>query len=61
MATKAQIAHHKKKKKFKVREYNRCGKCGRSHAYFRKFDLCRVCFRELAHEGKLPGVKKSSW
>lgn len=61
MATKAQIADQKKKKKFKVREYNRCEKCGRSRGYFRKFHLCRICFRELAHKGEIPGVKKSSW
>jgi len=61
MATKAQIADQKKKKKFKVREYNRCQKCGRSRAYIRKFHLCRICFRELAHKGEIPGVKKSSW
>lgn len=61
MATKAHIADQKKKKKFKVQEYSRCQKCGRSKAYLRKFQLCRICFRELAHAGKLPGVKKSSW
>lgn len=61
MATKAQIVHQKKKKKFKVREYNRCQKCGRSRGYLRKFNLCRICFREMAHKGLLPGVKKSSW
>lgn len=41
--------------------YNRCGKCGRVRAYMRKFDLCRICFRELAREGKIMGVTKSSW
>ena len=61
MATKAQIAHQKKKKKFAVQDYYRCERCGRSHSYMRKFKLCRICFRELAHKGELPGVKKSSW
>lgn len=50
-----------RKAKFKVREYTRCQRCGRPHAVYRKFGLCRVCFRELAHEGALPGVTKSSW
>ena len=45
----------------RVRSYNRCGKCGRPHGYMRKFDLCRICFRELASAGKLMGVKKCSW
>lgn len=61
MATKAQIAHQKKKQKFKVREYTRCKRCGRSHSILSQFKLCRICFRELAHQGFLPGVKKSSW
>ncbi len=61
MPTKAQIADAKKVKKFKVRHYNRCQLCGRSRGYLRKFKVCRICFRELAHEGKIPGVKKSSW
>ena len=47
--------------KFKVREYNRCPICGRPRAYYRKFDMCRICLRKLASEGKLPGVIKSSW
>lgn len=44
-----------------VRGYNRCRACGRPHAYMRKFQLCRICFRTLSLEGKLPGVTKSSW
>jgi len=40
---------------------NRCGQCGRVHAYMREFDLCRICFRELASKGRIPGIKKSSW
>jgi len=47
--------------KFKTREYHRCKRCGRSRAYFRKFGLCRICLRELAHQGLIPGVTKSSW
>ena len=47
--------------KFKVREYTRCERCGRPNGVIRKFGLCRICFRELANQGKIPGVKKSSW
>lgn len=45
----------------KVRLRNRCNICGRPRAYYRQFGICRVCLRKLAHEGKLPGVMKSSW
>lgn len=61
MARKALVEKSKKKKKFKVREYNRCPLCGRSRAYMRKFDMCRICFRTLAHKGEIPGVVKASW
>ena len=47
--------------KFSTRAYNRCKICGRPHAYMRKFGICRICFRELAHKGQIPGVKKASW
>jgi len=47
--------------KFKVRGYTRCGVCGRSRGYLRKFGLCRICFRTMALEGLIPGVTKSSW
>ena len=47
--------------KFKVRNYSRCQNCGRPRAYIRKFKLCRICFRELASAGKIPGVIKASW
>jgi len=47
--------------KFKVRRYNRCPICGRPRAYLRKFGLCRICFRNMASRGLLPGVTKSSW
>jgi len=61
MATKAKIAGGRKKLRFKVRYRNRCRRCGRPRGYMRKFDLCRICFRELALSGELPGVVKSSW
>lgn len=47
--------------KFEVRNYTRCERCGRPHAVYRKFKLCRICFRELAYKGQIPGVKKASW
>lgn len=50
-----------KKPRFKTRVYNRCSRCGRNGGYMRKFDICRICFRELASQGLLPGVTKSSW
>lgn len=61
MARKALVEKQKRKQKFKVREYTRCSQCGRPHAVIRKFGICRICFRNLAHDGKLPGIKKSSW
>ncbi len=61
MATKAQIAQSNKKPKFSTRLVRRCWKCGRKRAFMRKFGLCRICFRELANSGMLPGVRKSSW
>jgi len=62
MATKAQIAKsYKHKPKFSSRKVNRCWKCGRKRGFMRKFGLCRICFRELANRGLIPGVKKSSW
>lgn len=61
MAKKSLIAKAKRKNKFKVREYNRCPVCGRSRAYYRKFDMCRICLRKMALKGELPGVIKSSW
>lgn len=50
-----------KKAKYPTRVYNRCRLCGRNHGYIRKFDMCRICFRELASRGLITGVKKSSW
>jgi small subunit ribosomal protein S14 len=61
MATKAQLEKMKKKPKYKTRKRNRCLICVRDHGFFRQFGICRVCFRELALEGKLPGVIKASW
>ena len=61
MATKAKIAKTKKTPKYQVRQRNRCRVCGRPRGYMRKFALCRICFRELALQGYLPGVIKSSW
>jgi len=61
MAKKSWIVKSQKTPKFSVRHNNRCHRCGRSRAYMRKFGVCRICFRELASNGKLPGVTKSSW
>ncbi|MDR0788896.1 MAG: type Z 30S ribosomal protein S14 [Bifidobacteriaceae bacterium] len=61
MAKTALKQKQAKKAKFKVREYTRCTKCGRPHSVYRKFGLCRVCVREMANQGELPGVVKSSW
>jgi small subunit ribosomal protein S14 len=47
--------------KFKTRSYHRCSRCGRPRAYFRKFGVCRICLRDLAHQGVIPGMTKSSW
>ena len=61
MAKKALVNKQAKRQKFRVRSYTRCQRCGRPRAVLRKFKLCRVCFRELAHAGELPGVTKASW
>ncbi|MFO7848776.1 MAG: type Z 30S ribosomal protein S14 [Spirochaetia bacterium] len=61
MARKALIEKAKKTPKYKTRGVNRCKVCGRPRGYMRKFGMCRVCFRELASEGLIPGVTKSSW
>ncbi|MDD5979601.1 MAG: type Z 30S ribosomal protein S14 [bacterium] len=61
MAKKSMIAKANRPQKFKVREYTRCNRCGRPHAVLRKYGVCRICFRELASKGQIPGVKKSSW
>ncbi|MDQ5949003.1 MAG: small subunit ribosomal protein [Patescibacteria group bacterium] len=61
MAKTSVKARAAKTPKFQTRAVNRCFKCGRKHGFMRDFGLCRICFRELANEGKIPGVKKSSW
>lgn len=61
MARKALIEKSNNKPKFSTRKVNRCWRCGRDHGYMRDFGLCRICFRELADNGDLPGVRKSSW
>ncbi|NOY07892.1 MAG: type Z 30S ribosomal protein S14 [Spirochaetes bacterium] len=61
MARKAMIIKAERKPKYSTRKVNRCRICGRSRGYMRKFEMCRLCFRKLASEGKIPGVTKSSW
>ena len=61
MAKKGLLAKAKRTPKFAVRGYTRCQRCGRPRAVYRTFGLCRICLREMAHAGELPGVTKSSW
>ena len=61
MARKALILKSQRKPKFGVRKYNRCLICGRTRGFLRRFGTCRICFRELAWRGEIPGVKKASW
>ena len=61
MAKKSKIAQAKRTPKFSTRGYNRCPLCGRPRAYLRKFAMCRICFRNLALRGEIPGVVKASW
>lgn len=61
MARTSHIAKARKTPKFGVRQHNRCKRCGRPRGYYRKFELCRLCFRQLALRGEIPGVIKSSW
>ena len=61
MAEKSMIAKAKRTPKFSSRAYTRCQICGRPHSVLRDFGICRICFRKMANEGKIPGVKKSSW
>ncbi len=61
MSTASQEAKSRRKAKFTTRIVRRCWRCGRKRGYMRDFDLCRICFRELANRGELPGVTKSSW
>lgn len=61
MAKKSMIIKQKRKPKFSSRAYSRCELCGRPHATLKKFGICRICFRNLAYKGQIPGVKKASW
>ena len=61
MAKKSLIATAARTPKYKTRRYTRCNRCGRPRAVYRKFGLCRICLRDLAHEGAVPGMTKSSW
>ncbi|NOQ43881.1 MAG: type Z 30S ribosomal protein S14 [Dehalococcoidia bacterium] len=61
MAKVSSIVKAQRTPKYKVQKRNRCSRCGRPRAYIRQFGLCRICFRELALQGQIPGVRKSSW
>ncbi|MBO4217948.1 MAG: type Z 30S ribosomal protein S14 [Erysipelotrichaceae bacterium] len=61
MAKKSMIIKANRTPKFSCREYTRCERCGRPHSVLRKYKLCRICFRELAYQGEIPGVRKASW
>ena len=61
MAKKSMVVKQQRQAKYKVREYTRCQRCGRPHSVLKKYGICRICFRELAYSGQIPGVKKSSW
>ena len=61
MAKKSQIAKSKRKPKYSTRVVRRCWRCGRKHGYMRDFGLCRICFRELAEKGEIPGIRRASW
>ena len=61
MAKTSLIYKQQRPQKFRVRAYNRCKICGRSRAFLRKFEMCRICFRNLALKGEVPGVIKASW
>jgi small subunit ribosomal protein S14 len=61
LAKKSLVNKQQRAPRFKVRQYSRCRRCGRPRAVYRKFGLCRICLRELAHNGQIPGMTKSSW
>lgn len=61
MAKKSMIAKQKRKAKHSSQEYTRCNVCGRPHSVLQKYGICRICFRELAYKGQIPGVRKASW
>ena len=61
MAKKSMVVKQQRTPKFSTRAYTRCSRCGRPHGVLRKYGLCRICFRELANRGQIPGVRKASW
>ena len=61
MAKKSMIAKAKRRRSSRCAQHNRCNRCGRPRAYYRQFGMCRICLRELASRGELPGVRKASW
>jgi len=61
MAKKSMVVKQQRKQKYAVREYTRCARCGRPHAVLKKYGICRICFRELAYKGEIPGEKKWCW
>ena len=61
MAKESLVVKCARKQRYKTREYNRCSRCGRPRGYYREFGVCRICLSELAHEGVIPGLTKSSW
>jgi len=61
VAKKSLIVKQSRPQRFKVRAYTRCSRCGRPRAVYRKFGICRICLRDLAHQGVIPGMTKSSW
>lgn len=61
MAKKSMIVKAHRVPKFSTRAYTRCERCGRPHSVLRKYKLCRICFRELAYQGQIPGIRKASW
>jgi small subunit ribosomal protein S14 len=61
MAKTSLVVKAGRRQRYRTREYNRCSRCGRPRAYYRKFGVCRICLRELAHQGVVPGLTKSSW
>jgi small subunit ribosomal protein S14 len=61
VAKKALVEKAQRRPKYVVRTYSRCRRCGRARAVYRRFQLCRICFRELAHAGEIPGITKASW
>jgi small subunit ribosomal protein S14 len=61
MAKKALVNKANRRPKYQVRRYTRCARCGRPRAVYQRFGLCRLCFREMAHNGEIPGITKASW